>query len=105
MGLWVLLVASDFGFVGFVVVVALLVVDGFVGFTSGQWSQGLWVLLVPRSRWLAVAGFCGFCWVDGQVSVVAGFVGFVLQFFLLLEIREREERRLKRGVRERTECM
>ena len=105
MGLWVLLVASDFGFVGFVDVVALLVVDGFVGFTGGQLSQGLWVLLVPGSQWLVVAGFCGFCWVDGQVSVVAGFVGFVLQFFLLLEIREREERRLRRGVRERTECM
>ena len=105
MGLWVLLVANDFGFVGFVDVVALLVVDDFVGFTGGQWSQGLWVLLVPGSRWLVVAGFCGFCWVDGQVSVVAGFVGFVLQFFLLLRIRVRKERRLKRGVRERTEGM
>lgn len=33
------------GFVGFVDVVTLLVVDGFVGFAGGQWSQGLWVLL------------------------------------------------------------
>ena len=38
-------------------------------------------------------------------SVVASFVGSILQFFLLLRIREREERRLRRGVRERTEGM
>ena len=38
MGLWVLLVASDFGFVGFVDVVALLVVDGLLGFAGGRWS-------------------------------------------------------------------
>ena len=37
--------------------------------------------------------------------MVIGFVGFVLRFFLLLRIRERKERRLKRGVRERTEGM
>ena len=37
--------------------------------------------------------------------MVVGFVGFVLQFFLLLRIREMKERRLKRGVRERTEGM
>ena len=37
--------------------------------------------------------------------MVVGFVGFVLQFFVLLRIRERKEGRLKRGVRERTEGM
>ena len=60
----------------------------------------LWVLLVVGGH-----RFCGFCWVDGQASVVAGFVGSILQFLLLLGIKEREERRLKRGVRERIECM
>ena len=75
---------------GFVDVVALLVVDGFVGFASGWWLLGLWVLLV----------------IGGQASMVAGFVGFaVLQFFILIGIREREERRLRGGMRERTECM
>ena len=86
MDLWVLLVVDGSGFVGFVNAVALLVVDGFVGFASG--------------RWLVVASFL---WV--LLSWVVGFMGSVLQFFLLLWIREREERRLKRGVRERTEDM
>ncbi|KAF3974072.1 hypothetical protein CMV_002558 [Castanea mollissima] len=40
MGLWVLLVVGGSGFVGFVDIVALLVVDGFVSFVGGQWSQG-----------------------------------------------------------------
>ena len=62
MGLWVLLEVGGFGFMGFVDVVALLVVEGLLGFACGRWSQGLWVLL-------------------GQV---VGFVGFVLQFFLHL---------------------
>ena len=57
----------------------------------------MWVLKVP--------GFHGFCTIVGQASLVAGFVGSVLQFFLLLGIREREERRLRRRVREKTECM
>ena len=34
------------GFLGFVDVVALLVVDGFVGFAGGWWLLGLWVLLM-----------------------------------------------------------
>ena len=38
MGLWVLLVVGGFGFVGFVDVVALLVVDGLLGFAGGRWS-------------------------------------------------------------------
>ena len=86
MGLWVLLVVGGFGFMGFVDVDALLVVDGFVGFAGG--------------RWLVVASFL---WV--LLSWVVGFVGSILQFFLLLWIREREERRLRRGVTERTKDM
>ena len=39
------------GFVGFVDVVVLLVVDGFVGFAGGWWLQGLWVLL---GRWSSI---------------------------------------------------
>ena len=35
MGLWVLLVVGGSGFVSFVNAVALLMVDGFVGFASG----------------------------------------------------------------------
>ena len=78
------------GFLGFVDVVALLVVDGFVGFSGGWWLLGLWVLLM----------------VGGQASMVAGFVGStILQFFILLGIGEREERRLRGGMRKRTECM
>ena len=65
MGLWVLSVVGGFGFVGFVDAVALLVVDGFVGFAG--------------DRWLVVAGFL---WVF--LDRVASFVGYVLQFFLLL---------------------
>ena len=65
LGLWVLLVVSGSGFVGFVDAVALLVVDGFVGFAGG--------------RWLVVASFL---WV--LLSRVVGFMGSVLQFFLLL---------------------
>ena len=45
------------GFVGFVDVVALLVVDGFVGFAGGWWLQGLWVLL---GRWSSIFFFCLF---------------------------------------------
>ena len=52
------------GFVGFVNAIALLVVDGFVGFVGG--------------RWLVVVGFL---WV--LLSWVVGFMGSV-QFFLLL---------------------
>ena len=65
MGLWVLLVVGGSGFVGFVNAVALLVVDGFVGFAGGRWlvvTSLLWVLL----------------------SRVVGFMGSILQFFLLL---------------------
>ena len=65
MGLWVLLVVGGSGFVGFVNAVALLVVDGFVGFAGG--------------RWLVVASFL---WV--LLSRVVGFMGSILQFFLLL---------------------
>ena len=56
---------GGFGFMGFVDVDALLVVDGFVGFAGG--------------RWLVVASFL---WV--LLSWVVGFVGSILQFFLLL---------------------
>ena len=90
MGLWVLLVVGGSGFVSFVYTIALLVVDGFVGFAGGWWLLGLWVLLM----------------VGGQASMVAGFVGStILQFFILLGIREREERRIRGGMRKRTESM
>ena len=45
------------GFVGFVDVVVLLVVDGFVGFAGGRWLQGLWVLL---GWWSSIFFFCLF---------------------------------------------
>ena len=38
MGLWVLLVVGGSRFVSFVDVVALLVVDGSLGFAGGRWS-------------------------------------------------------------------
>ena len=40
MGLWVFLVVGGSGFVSFVDTIALLVVDGFVGFASGHWLCG-----------------------------------------------------------------
>ena len=52
-----------------------------------------------------VGGWWSLAFVGFAKLVVAGFVGFVLQFFLLLGIREKEERRLRRGVREWTEGM
>ena len=81
---------GGFGFVGFVDAVVLLVADGFVGFASGRWSLSLWVLL---GQWSSIFFFCLFYY----------FLFF--NFLLLLEIREREKRRPKRGVRERTECI
>ena len=68
MGLWVLLVVSGSGFVGFVDAVALLVVDGFVGFVT-----------FVGGRWLVVTGFLWVCWVGSLALWVLFF-----NFFLLL---------------------
>ena len=65
MDLWVLLVVGGSGFVGFVDAVALLVVDGFVGFAGGWW--------------LVVTGFLWVCW----VGLLALWILF-FNFFLLL---------------------
>ena len=54
MDLWVLLVVGGSGFVGFVDAVALLVVDGFVGFAGGWWSLAF-CGFAGSGRWL-----CGF---------------------------------------------
>ena len=53
------------GFVGFVDAVALLVVDGFVGFAGGWW--------------LVVTGFLWVCWVGSLALWILFF-----NFFLLL---------------------
>ena len=60
------------------------------------WLMVLWVLLVVGGWWSLA--FCGICWVRSLALWVLFF-----NFFLLLWIRERKERRLKRGVREKTE--
>ena len=65
MGLWILLVVDGSGFVGFVDVVALLVVDGFVGFVGGWW--------------LVVTDFLWVCWVGSLALWILFF-----NFFLLL---------------------
>ena len=64
-GLWVLLVVGGSGFVGFVDAVALLVVDGFVGFAGGWW--------------LVVTSFLWVCWVGSLALWILFF-----NFFLLL---------------------
>ena len=74
MGLWVLLVVVGSEFVGFVDVVALLVIDGFLGFSGGWWSLA----------------FCGFCWV-GSLALWVLFFNFF--FFSELEKRKREDSR------------
>ena len=86
MGLWVLLVVGGSRFVSFVDVVALLVVDGSLGFAGGRWSQGLWVLLVVSGWWLLA--FCGFCWVRSLALWVLFFNFF---FFSKLEKGKRKD--------------
>ena len=74
MDLWVLLVVGGSGFVGFVDAVALLVVDGFVGFAGGWW--------------LVVTGFLWVCWV-GSLALWVLFFNFF--FFSELQKGKRED--------------
>ena len=65
---------GGFGFMGFVDVDALLVVDGFVGFAGGQW--------------LVVTGFLWVCWV-GSLALWVLFFNFF--FFSKLQKGKRED--------------